>query len=230
MRFEDASWTGMEERLHAGEDRILLVLGATEEHADLSVCTDTLIPWEIASRAAKAENVPLAPAMPFGLSEWSMAYPGTISLRTSTLAAVLTDVVDSLLRTGFRSLFVINGHGVNRAVQPAFERALDKQNVAKGVFVQWWELPSVRALRDRHQLPANHAGALESFAFTRLMAKRSVLAHDQEMPDFNLSAAEIRAQLGTGHGPGPVNLPKGLDEEHVLEAAVDDVRNLLRDV
>src|SRR5206468_12446239 len=104
MLLEDCSWESVEQRL-VRDRRIVLVLGATEQHSDLSVAADTRIPYVIARRACELEDALLAPPLPFGISAWSMAYPGTISLRTSTLAAVVEDIVRSLATAGFRQFF-----------------------------------------------------------------------------------------------------------------------------
>src|SRR5215475_12795388 len=115
MLLEDCSWTDVRDYLE-GDDRVTIVLGACEQHSDLSLATDTRIPYEIARQACASERVLLAPPLPFGISTWSLAYPGTISLRTSTLVAVVEDIVRSLAGSGFRRFFVLNGHGFNRAV------------------------------------------------------------------------------------------------------------------
>ena len=43
MRFEDLNWMDVEEYLEQ-DDRLMIVVGATEQHAYLSLLTDTKIP------------------------------------------------------------------------------------------------------------------------------------------------------------------------------------------
>ena len=43
-------------------------------------------------------------------------YPGTVTLRLDTYAALIRDILDSLKHAGFRRILVVNGHGGN---QPA---------------------------------------------------------------------------------------------------------------
>jgi creatinine amidohydrolase len=50
----------------------------------------------------------------FGFSPHHRAWPGTITLSLTTFIAMLTDVAESLLRTGFKRLLIINGHGGNQ--------------------------------------------------------------------------------------------------------------------
>jgi creatinine amidohydrolase len=57
----------------------------------------------------------VAPAIPWGVSWHHLRFAGTISLRQSTLIAVLEDIVDSLYAHGMRRFLVVNGHGGNNA-------------------------------------------------------------------------------------------------------------------
>lgn len=227
MRFEHCNWREIESRVKR-DNRIVLVLGATEEHADLSVCTDTLIAWEIALRACLAEDVLLAPPLPFGISSWASAYPGTISLRVKTLVMVFEDIIRSLLNCGFRTFFVINGHGQNKSVIPVFNELCRDYSDARIKFLQWWEIPQVRELCNKFEVKISHANWVEAFPFTMMNPTRIVVPHERPMPDLLMESGEIRKKFGEGHGPGPVYLGEDIAEE-LLEAAVTGVRQILRE-
>ncbi|MEI7849194.1 MAG: creatininase family protein, partial [Chloroflexota bacterium] len=84
MRFEDLNWMDVEEYLKQ-EDRLIIILGATEQHGYLSLLTDVRIPMALADAASQSSGVMIAPTLNFGCSPYFLAYPGTISLRVSTL-------------------------------------------------------------------------------------------------------------------------------------------------
>ncbi|MCD6032950.1 MAG: Creatininase, partial [Thermomicrobiales bacterium] len=97
---------------------VLIPVGAHEQHGpSIAVSTDT-ISAEALCRAAAARVGPavaVAPAVPWGVSWHHLRFAGTISLRPSTLIAVLEDVVGSLHGHGVRRFLVVNGHGGNSA-------------------------------------------------------------------------------------------------------------------
>jgi creatinine amidohydrolase len=55
----------------------------------------------------------VAPTIPYGMSEHHMSLSGTITLDYATMAAVLGCACESILRHGFKRIFVLNGHGGN---------------------------------------------------------------------------------------------------------------------
>jgi creatinine amidohydrolase len=225
MLLRDCSWLDVERRLEQ-DTRIVLVLGATEEHSDLSVETDTLIPYEIARNACAEEDVLLAPPLPFGISTWSLAYPGTISLRTSTMCAVVTDMVDSLCRAGFRRFVVLNGHGFNRAISPALGEAIAGYSGAEVIFLQWWELEGVRESAREEGLGYGHANWAEAFPFTILGGARQNQPTSRPPPNLLLPPDAIRAAFGSGHAPGPLEAPEVCSR--MFETAVQALRKILR--
>ena len=92
MRFEDLNWMDVESYL-ATDDRLMLVLGACEQHGYLSLLTDIKIPLALATAASERTHVLVAPPINFGLSHYFARYPGTISLRIETFLAVVGDLV-----------------------------------------------------------------------------------------------------------------------------------------
>jgi creatinine amidohydrolase len=108
------SWPDIGAARDAGVDAVVVAFGATEQHGPhLPVATDRLIGDELARRVADRLGAFVAPSVPFGCSEHHLAFPGTISLREETFAAVVRDVVDSLVATGFRRIVLLPSHGGN---------------------------------------------------------------------------------------------------------------------
>jgi creatinine amidohydrolase len=88
MRIEDLNWMDVEEYLRH-EDRLILVIGACEQHGYLSLLSDVKIPLALADAAAQKTGVLVAPPLNYGVSPYFIAYPGTFSLRLSTLMDAL---------------------------------------------------------------------------------------------------------------------------------------------
>src|ERR671926_100992 len=110
MRIADMNWRQVEAYLKA-DDRCILPIGSTEQHAQLSLCVDAILAERVSVEAAEPLGVPVFPVMPFGLAPYFLAFPGTISLRVETLLAVMRDTIASVQRAGFRRVLVVNGHG-----------------------------------------------------------------------------------------------------------------------
>jgi creatinine amidohydrolase len=99
------------ERVLEQTTTVLLPMGSTEQHGPhLPEGTDTYVPVHIAEGVAARTGVPIAPPLWFTTCEQHMGFAGTISLRPTTLIAVLRDVVASLARHGFRDFVLLNGH------------------------------------------------------------------------------------------------------------------------
>jgi creatinine amidohydrolase len=98
---------------------VVIAIGSTEQHGPhLPLNTDVLLPVAVAVEASKKVNLVVAPPVHFGamsraLSGGGETFPGTLSLRASTLIATIHEVLSALARTGFRRLCVQNWHYEN---------------------------------------------------------------------------------------------------------------------
>lgn len=120
MKFEEL--TSPEIGRIASRTVALLPLAAVEQHGNhLPVVTDTALVTEIALRAEAAlpNEVALLPTLWVGSSHHHFGFPGTISISSETYILVLKDLVESLIRSGFRRIVLLNGHGGN--ISPANE-------------------------------------------------------------------------------------------------------------
>jgi creatinine amidohydrolase len=94
-------------------------LGATEPHnLHLPYGTDTFQIEVIAQRACKLAHergarVLLLPAVPYGTETNQMKFPLAMNLNPSTVARVITDLVESLAAHGILRCVLLNGHGGN---------------------------------------------------------------------------------------------------------------------
>ena len=97
----------------------VLPLGATEPHnLHLPYGTDTIegdVVGEEICRAAfeRGAKVILLPTIPYGTETNQIAYPLSLNVNPSTLAAVIRDLVESLARHNIKKIVLLNSHGGN---------------------------------------------------------------------------------------------------------------------
>src|SRR5439155_25050927 len=112
VHVRDLNWMQLEEYLER-DDRVVLPLGSTEQHAYLSLETDNILAERVSVEAAEPLGVPVLPVLAYGITPLFAAYPGSPSLRASTYLAVVRELLDSLYGQGFRRALLVNGHGRN---------------------------------------------------------------------------------------------------------------------
>ena len=99
MRISEMNWMMVEEYLNR-DDRCVLPLGCTEQHAYLSLSTDSILAERLAIEAAEPVGVPVFPVLAYGLTPYFRAFPGTITLRVQTYLSILRDILDAHGRAG----------------------------------------------------------------------------------------------------------------------------------
>ncbi len=220
QRLTAMNWMRVESYLQS-DDRLMLVLGACEQHGYLSLLTDVQIPETIAWAASERTGVLVAPAMPFGYSPFFAAYPGTISIRMTTLTAVLRDVIGFVHQQGFRRILIVNGHGGNDPVWTVLGELVTELPGLNVDILSWWQCEPVGVVLERHNLRAYHAGGAEAFPFNRVAPLPA--GEKPEVPDTGFAEpARVRQVAGDGVYGGPYVLPDEIYTE-LLEAAVGDV-------
>ncbi len=119
IRLDLQTWTEVEDYLKHSKG-IILPLGSTEQHGPTgAIGTDALTAEAVAIEVGCRTGVLVAPTQAFGMAEHHLGFPGTMSLKPSTLLALLHDLVLSLAVHGFEKIFVVNGHGGNVATAKA---------------------------------------------------------------------------------------------------------------
>jgi creatinine amidohydrolase len=225
MRIEDLNWMDVEAYLK-NEDRLMLVLGATEQHGYLSLYTDIRVPMALADAASQQTGVLVAPPLNFGCSPYFLAYPGTFSLRASTLMDVVEDLVRSAVQTGFRRILVLNGHGGNSPARARLREVVNSLPEIQLSWYDWWTSHSVEEVALKHGLKPTHGNWLEAFPFTIVSELPAEPKIPPSVPDI-MDAATARKLYGDGSFGGPYQAGEDVMRE-LFAATLQDVLQLLK--
>ncbi|MCL4530015.1 MAG: creatininase family protein [Chloroflexi bacterium] len=225
MRLEDLNWMDVEKYLQH-EDRLMLIFGSTEQHGYLSLLTDIKIPLALADSASQATGVLVAPPLNFGVSPYFLAYPGTISLRVSTLIAAAEDIVRSAYGHGFRRILIINGHGGNSPARNHLHEVNNSLPDLKLNWYDWWSSHSAEAVAVKHNIKPAHANWLEAFQFTVVGDMPEGNKTPPKVPSAIVDAKTAREVYGDGSFGGPYRVGDDIMRE-LFDAALEDILKLL---
>jgi creatinine amidohydrolase len=156
MELRFSTWQEVDAYLQ-GSKTIILPIGSTEQHGPNGLIgTDAICPEALAVALGDKIGALVAPTIAVGMAQHHLRFAGSITLRPSTLIAVVQDTVNSLVRHGFERFYFLNGHGGNVAtVNAAFSEIYAQFSMATpamdslGVrckLVNWWEAEGVMAL------------------------------------------------------------------------------------
>jgi creatinine amidohydrolase len=219
----------VEALLQAGETRAVLPLGSVEQHAYLSLAVDALLAEQVSLDAAEPLGIPVFPAQPYGYTPTYMAYPGTMTLKLSTLLAVLSDLLGSLHHHGFRKLLIVNGHGGNSGAASLLPELMAQHPGLQIRWHNWWSAPGTMGFVRQHDPQASHASWMENFALTRLSGVE-LPKIPKPLVDYAhmavLDPQAKRAYLGDGCYGGHYQLPDTVTDE-LWRIAVDETREVM---
>jgi creatinine amidohydrolase len=163
-------------------DLILVPMASTEQHGPhLPLSTDTVTALEVASRVAKINNMLHTPVVWTGYSPQHMAGPGegrgTITVRSTTLQALLYDIARSLIHHGFNKILFVNGHGSNvKVIDPVLRKIRYDTGALVGFCMPYMEryVGLMEGLMEnpKDETPGWHASELET---------SQMLAHDASL-------------------------------------------------
>lgn len=228
MRISDMTWMQVDEYLKH-DDRCIVPLGSTEQHAYLSLSVDAILAEKVAGDAAEPTGVPVFPVQAYGLTPYFMAYPGTVTLSQGTYERVLSEILGSLYGHGFQRIMVVNGHGGNGAARPAVEAWAASRGDARLLWHDWWKAPRTMAAVRAIDEAASHASWMEGFPWTRVAAVTAPVGHKAPVDltgRESLTPQAFRERLGDGSFGGYYERP---DEEllAIWAVAVEETRALL---
>src|ERR1051325_4019091 len=228
MRISEMNWMMVEDYLRR-DNRAVLPVGCTEQHAYLSLSTDSILAERLAIEAAEPLGIPVFPVLSYGITPYFRAFPGTVSLRVQTYMSVVADVLDAIESHGFKRILIVNGHGGNTPVQGLIGEWMANRCRVRIKFHNWWNAPKVWAKVQSIDPVASHASWMENFPWTRLA---NIELPSEQKPMANLDTIRqldpkaLRAHLKDGNWGG---VYQRADEEmmEIWRVAIAETRELL---
>jgi creatinine amidohydrolase len=228
MRIAEMNWMMVEEYL-IRDDRCVLPLGSTEQHAYLSLSVDSILAERLAIEAAEPLGVPVFPVLAYGITPYFRAFPGTITLRMQTYLSILRDILDAMAEQGFKRILIVNGHGGNAPAHGLIGEWTADHSEVRIKFHNWWNAPKVWAQVQAIDPVASHASWMENFPWTRL-ANIELPPEQKPMSDLEvirqLNPKSLRAYLKDGNFGGRYQR----DDEEMMKiwrVGVEETRELL---
>lgn len=185
----------------------VLPVAAIEQHGPhlpvkVDACLANHVSRALAQRFGGSSQFIVCPPLQFGASHHHLVYPGALSLSRDTLLRVLNDLIDSLVISGFRSLFLLNFHGGNEeVVRMAAREVVMRHRVAAGAASYWtiaWDGLMASGAGTVGRVPG-HAGGFE----TSLMLALEEQVDERLLP--------LPGEAGTSHGSAePTGRPLSL--------------------
>ncbi|HET6886979.1 MAG TPA: creatininase family protein [Candidatus Udaeobacter sp.] len=228
MRVSEMNWM-MAENYLKRDDRAVLPLGSTEQHAYLSLSVDSILAERLAVEAAEPLGVPVFPVLAYGITPYFRAFPGSITLRVETYLSVLRDILDVMAEQGFKRILIVNGHGGNTSAQGLVGEWMADHPGVRVKFHNWWDAPKVWAQVQAIDPVASHASWMENFPWTRL-AKIDMPREEKPMSDSEklrrLDPKSLREYLKDGNFGGRYQRDDG-EMIKIWSAGVEETRALL---
>jgi creatinine amidohydrolase len=132
---QEMTWTDVRDYL-AKNDMVILPLGSTEQHGpQLPLGTDFLLAMDISKLISARTGVVVAPVLLAGYSIYHSGFPGTLSLKSETVAEVLFETAQMLLKYGFRRFLIFNYHGGNSLAQQIVIQRINQETEAIAVAI-----------------------------------------------------------------------------------------------
>lgn len=215
---------------------VLIPFGSVEEHGNhLPLSTDTIQAYEVAKKASQLIPLFVAPPIHYGNCRSTATHPGTISITTSTLKALLKDIVCSLRSHGMRNYIILSGHagGAHRmALQDAGEELIALYDDITVAVVTEYELAKGEGGNLIETPGDSHAGEIET---SRILYSHPHLVKGgaaREFPSFPAGGILVRNKRkfwpnGVWGDPTKATAEKGQRiEELVVEKLVALVKTI----
>lgn len=182
---------------------VVVSIGATEQHGyHLPVETDNVIGRQVVYESVKKASgdipVILGPHIPFGHSHHHFLYAGAISLSMKTLIIVLKEVIESIAKSGFNKLFIVNSHGGNDDIIKLVAKEIsydETMNISAGSYWNYAE-EDIKRFRAEHNIfDFGHAGQFETSLMMaikpELVKMENLKKEKEERESFELNLGSV---------------------------------------
>lgn len=217
---------------------IIIPIGSTEQHGPNGLLGTDAICAEIIARGVGEEtDAMVGPTINVGMAQHHLGFPGTITLRPTTLIAVIHDHVASLARHGFTHFYFLNGHGGNSAtLSAAFSEIYAEASLLPGgtgtplrcTVKNWWQTAAIKELSaklygDRegsHATPSEVS--ITQYAYPEKARRREMAPAPSGIAGF-ADAADFRRRYPDGRMGSDPSLASPEDGAKLAAVAIADI-------
>lgn len=161
-RVDELSWEQFRDRVPAKTDLVFVPVGTLEAHGAIPLGTDTLIPESLAADLAPRFDALVAPAIPYGVTNSLLPYPGSTRVSPPTFKAYLFEAAAGLVDAGFRRIVLLNGHGGQTEEVAEVTARLWNEKRAFAAAVEWWGMAEDASRAVYPGAVSGHAGVEET--------------------------------------------------------------------
>jgi creatinine amidohydrolase len=201
--FPYLTWTDIKAMPEKENVVIIQPIGAIEQHGPhLPIIVDSAIAVGVLGKALSKldSNIPAyaLPPLYYGKSNEHWHFPGTITLSAQTLLAMLTEIAESIYRSGFRKLVLMNAHGGQPQVMEIAARDIHQKYQHFMVFPLFtWRVPHIaKELLSPKELELGiHAGDAETSVMLSILPEQvrmeqALAEYPHDLPEDSLLSME----------------------------------------
>ena len=197
----------------------------------LPLNTDTLIMREVVKKLVEGrKDLLMAPPIQYGVCTSTAQHPGTIGISTSTLRAIISDIVRNAHSHGIRKIILVSGHGGGLHVSAMKEAAEELVATLDGLRMAAFTIYDVigKEARDLAETENDsHAGEMETSLMLHLAPRLVNGRSKEEYPSFPRPLVvkdKLKYWPGAVWGnPGKATKEKGERLFNVMVSRLDEV-------
>lgn len=137
------NWMEFREAVPSKISTVILPTGTLEPHGVVNNGADNTAPSAMARTIARRVNAMVAPTLPYGITGSMEAYPGAFQITEAAYRPFVKQILEGLVKNGFRSIIIMNGHGGGQTAvlqSVAAEVAVEKK--VRTLVINWWSFAS----------------------------------------------------------------------------------------
>ncbi|QRG65141.1 creatininase family protein [Brevibacillus choshinensis] len=236
-RMKEMSWTTFLERKRQ-TDLVIIPTGACEVYGPhLPMGSDMLVAAKLAELVAGRVHAIIGPTLEVGDSSALDDFPGTITITPDSFKAYLKDVVDSLIKWGFKNFLFINGHAGNVAMVNHVSQTLRQRPELRCAQIDCWRFIKAQdqGIVESGEVAHGHAGEAGTSVLLYLYPELVDLeqAVDEVPKQKDLFPEVIKyARYGTKTESGTIGYPSLASREKgeaLVQRSVDRIARFLHE-
>jgi len=135
---KEMSWMDFDERRKIC-DTVIIPGGAIEVYGPhMPLGSDSIVSNAICERVAEKTNAIIGPMIEVGESAALGEFPGTIVVGPDTYTVIMKDILNSLIKWGFKNFMFINMHAGNVPIISQISIDYQRRKKIKCAQIDWW--------------------------------------------------------------------------------------------